>query len=498
MESGRRFVTREQKIGAYPAETPGTRKFSCARTGENGGREDGEALTSITALLPALWKDLPDLLDDVGRALTDLDADYAQFLDRERLMVTAAAQVALQDVVESADQRYAEDPGEDPDPAGGAEMALAPFEEAGRDHFRRHRPLRALLFAYQAGGRVAWRHISAIAVRQGLPADVLAALAEGVFRAVDRISTVTTNGYLLEQRESAGMQQQLRNALAEQLLSGGADRAALERLADQAGWPLPAEAAVVLVRCDDEAAATALARLATSCLQIHSRALPGVIVPDPGAPGARQRLSTLLRGCAAVVGPTVALSGLPDSAAVATDALWLLELRPAGEVPFFVDEYLDAIIVHRDERLLNSLRAGCLAPLEGAARGSRQAFQDTLRSWLVHMGDRRAVAADLHVHPQTVRYRLNRLHELFGPRLDDPRERLRLMLALAWDAPGTREDGRSAAPQGRPSRGSAPPPTARSVPPQRAGAWRRPARGPHRPVARGHGVSTPSAPPRRS
>lgn len=37
------------------------------------------------------------------------------------------------------------------------------------------------------------------------------------------------------------------------------------------------------------------------------------------------------------------------------------------------------------------------------------------------MGERRAIAAELHVHPQTVSYRLTRLHELFGADLHDPR-----------------------------------------------------------------------------
>jgi DNA-binding PucR family transcriptional regulator len=40
------------------------------------------------------------------------------------------------------------------------------------------------------------------------------------------------------------------------------------------------------------------------------------------------------------------------------------------------------------------------------------------------------VAKALHVHPQTVRYRLARLRELFGARLDDPDARFELELAL--------------------------------------------------------------------
>ncbi|OLT19429.1 hypothetical protein BJF78_10610 [Pseudonocardia sp. CNS-139] len=35
-----------------------------------------------------------------------------------------------------------------------------------------------------------------------------------------------------------------------------------------------------------------------------------------------------------------------------------------------------------------------------------------------------------------MRYRLARLHELFGPDLDDPDTRARLALALTWGTPG--------------------------------------------------------------
>ena len=43
-----------------------------------------------------------------------------------------------------------------------------------------------------------------------------------------------------------------------------------------------------------------------------------------------------------------------------------------------------------------------------------------------------AVAADrLHVHPQTVRYRMSQIRELFGERLQDPDEVLALLIALS-------------------------------------------------------------------
>jgi len=79
----------------------------------------------------------------------------------------------------------------------------------------------------------------------------------------------------------------------------------------------------------------------------------------------------------------------------------------------------------------------CLAPLANAAPGSRQILLDTLRCWLRNMGDQQSVAATLHVHRQTVRYRMTRLRELYGSALDDPAMRARMMLALAWEKPTT-------------------------------------------------------------
>ena len=41
-----------------------------------------------------------------------------------------------------------------------------------------------------------------------------------------------------------------------------------------------------------------------------------------------------------------------------------------------------------------------------------------------------AVAAELFVHPQTVRYRMNQIRQAYGSRLDDPRTILELTVAV--------------------------------------------------------------------
>ncbi len=131
----------------------------------------------------------------------------------------------------------------------------------------------------------------------------------------------------------------------------------------------------------------------------------------------------------------MALEHLPASARIAEVASRLQRAGVLSDDPVFVDEHIDAIIVHREPRLLDALRRQCLEPLgpDGAGVAPEEALRKTLRSWLRNMGDRRAIAEELHVHPQTVRYRMTRLREVFGTALDDPGARLQLMLCLAWD-----------------------------------------------------------------
>ncbi|WP_238421187.1 CdaR family transcriptional regulator [Gordonia sp. 'Campus'] len=63
-----------------------------------------------------------------------------------------------------------------------------------------------------------------------------------------------------------------------------------------------------------------------------------------------------------------------------------------------------------------------------AAGGS--GFTASLRAYLDHFGDVRAAAGSLHIHPNTLRYRIRRLQALTGMDLDDPATRLVVALSL--------------------------------------------------------------------
>ena len=76
------------------------------------------------------------------------------------------------------------------------------------------------------------------------------------------------------------------------------------------------------------------------------------------------------------------------------------------------------------------LSAVQLAPLARLRPVQQEMVADTLLAWLQNAGNARLAAGQLHVHPQTVRYRLRQIQELFGPVLAEPGARFELEVAL--------------------------------------------------------------------
>ena len=101
----------------------------------------------------------------------------------------------------------------------------------------------------------------------------------------------------------------------------------------------------------------------------------------------------------------------------------------------YADDHLLVILLGLDRRLAADIAAAALAPLAGETALSRERLTTTLAAWLRGRGRTEDVARALHVHPQTVRYRLARLRELFGDRLEDPDARFELEVALRARAP---------------------------------------------------------------
>jgi hypothetical protein len=377
--------------------------------------------TSLDALSAAVGRRVPDLMTEVRDALAERVPDYAEFLVAHEQEVTAGVLGVLGRVVSLAGDGSMDRPGE-------REF----FEQLGRSQWREGRDLPDLLAVYQIGVRVFWRHVAAAALEVGLDPGTLAALAETVFFFVDQLSSASAHGYVLEQEEAGALRERHRDELVDLMLSESSDAAAVRAAARRADWPVPEKVSVVLVEADDASARRALSRLDGRSLPIRRPPLVGAVVPRGSRAAERAVLTGLLRGAHATVGAAVPPEQLARSLHFAEIAARLTKEHLISDDPVFVADHIDAIIVHRDHRLLDALGDQVLAPLEASPPSSRERLRETLRSWLWHMGDRKAMAEQLHVHPQTVRYRMGRLHDLYGDALDDPAVRARLMLALAW------------------------------------------------------------------
>jgi PucR C-terminal helix-turn-helix domain len=389
----------------------------------------------LRSLLPMLTAELPQIVEEVVDLLRDEWPDYAQFVASDPDDSARIAEMALLRLVKIAEllPQQATAPR-----ATESAVELETFEEVGRLEWREGRTLGTLLSAYRAGARVAWRHISKVGVRRGLDPAAVASLAEAVFIFVEELSSASAHGYVDEQRTTSAERERLRAHLAELLLSDRSDSTVVRAMALRAGWNVPSTVALILIDSANEAAHAALGRLDPQCLPVRHGGLTGAILPDPDGPGRRQLVAASLQGCGAVIGASVPLAQLPSSVRVAEAGVRLTQVGISREDPFFVADHYDTILVVRDPWLLDQLRAQVLAPLAGIAPATRERLEATLGAWLTAMGNHQDAAEALHVHPQTVRYRLRQIRELFGPSLDDPDTRRRLILALCWQTPARR------------------------------------------------------------
>jgi PucR C-terminal helix-turn-helix domain len=345
--------------------------------------------------------------------------------------IEAAVEMALGGFLKLASGTRGSDPGTPLGPTREGAYAL------GRGEARSGRSMDALLAAYRVGARVAWRELSAAAAHAGVGATTMAQFAELVFAYIDELSAASAAGHSDELSTSGRVRQRYLERLAQHLVAG-ASADVLTASADRADWPAPRTLTAVLLPAAQVRGALSL--LGQGTLQLGDD-LPGLeddaveqlsllLVPDVDGRD-RGQLMRVLHGRPAVVGPprpwtlarTSYLRAVRTSALAGTGTA-----ATAG--PVDTEEHLADLVVGADPDALTDLRAAVLAPLAGLRPATALRLAETLRSWLLHQGRRDAVAEDLHVHAQTVRYRMTQVRQLYGARLDDPATVLELLLAL--------------------------------------------------------------------
>ena len=353
---------------------------------------------------------------------------YARpFSDAMGARIRTAVELALVNFLELARV------GSGTDPAEPIAPSTAAAYELGRGEARSGRSMDALQAAYRVGARVCWRGLSREAVATGVPAATLGAFAELVFAYIDALSSASISGHADELATAGRARERYRDRLAA-LLVGGGEEADLVAAARRADWHPPRSLTAVLLPEGQLRAVLGLLDARTLAMSTEPAGVDdedaGVLLVPDATGRDRERLVRQLEGRGAIIGPERPWLQVHRSFQRVLRAREFLP-QPNSRGTLDTDDLLAELLLSADPEALADLRARALAPLAAVRPTVRLRLEETLRSWLLHHGRRELIAAHLFVHPQTVRYRMAQLRELFGDRLDDPEEVLRLTMALA-------------------------------------------------------------------
>jgi PucR C-terminal helix-turn-helix domain len=365
------------------------------------------------AIEPELPKATEEILETIGREVPE----YARPLE-------GAFGVAIRTGVTEALRQFVE---LIRDPAAGREPGRDVYVGLGRAEHREGRTLDSLQSAYRVGARVAWRRVSAAARRRGADPEELGLLAEAIFAYIDELSADSVEGYAQAQREQEGERQRRRRELLALLLRDPpAPDPEIRSAAQAAGWRLPRSGCVVAVA---EADLARLAqRLPADALVAPSGGQGCAIVSRASRGGELERAA---KGLTAAVGPAVPRAELADSWRLASTALRAAEARAIDADGLIqAEQHLAELLLFESGGFADRLAERRLAPLEDLTPVARSRMEETALAYVQHGGNAAAMARALHLHPQTIRYRLTRLRELFGDQLEDPDARFELELAL--------------------------------------------------------------------
>ena len=315
------------------------------------------------------------------------------------------------------------------DPGASWDQAADVFRRLGRAEAGQGRSLEALQSALRAGARAALRWLTDASRWMDAPLETLGLLAEALFIFLDEIAVWCADGYAQAQTKVADEVQGRRRRLLGLLLAEPQPAAeAVSEMARLAQWRQPRLVSVVVL--GNHISGGRVPALPGEVLQDLARVPPVLIVPDPYGPGRRDMLDRGLRGFRGAVGPPTGPREAAKSLHWAREALGLAEQGVFGDCRIVhCDDHLTDMVLRRGGDLLDRLEARRLAPLANMAPGRRDMLAETLLAWL-ETGKSSSVASRLFIHPQTARYRLHRLQDLFGDELDNPDARFELALVL--------------------------------------------------------------------
>jgi PucR C-terminal helix-turn-helix domain len=308
------------------------------------------------------------------------------------------------------------------------EEELQPFRESARRRAAEGLPLEDLLAAYRLGGRLGWEAL----IEAATPEERVALLptVSRLMEQVDRVSDAVTETYHEWSSHIASEEERRARDLLGALLNEIPFDEEMLSLAERRS-----------VRLADEYVPFALA-LENAATHQHLRYAADLRNAGVLAVTEREKVVGLLgeaesdgalrldhRGAVYALGEPTPRAEL-RSALADLGTLVDVAMRDGGAGRVDLEDHLPELLLASSPRLAERVRRRVLAPIEAYSERRRADLLETLETFVACDLDRRRAAERLHVHPNTLDYRLRRVEELTDLRLSSASDLLLICLAL--------------------------------------------------------------------
>lgn len=369
---------------------------------------------ALRAIVPTVAAEVAD------RIQTEVPAYAGRPGGRRRELIAHAVEQATHRFLDSLDGLPHRDRGVD-------EMfqAMARAEATGAGD------LSAMQAALRLAATVTWDHLRRAHAEHPVSEEARGQLADALFLYIDTLVAQAETGFAAGRRAMQADRGLARARLAEQLLSGR-PRAPLAEV-DAAVWHAP-ESVVVAVSDTDPDRRIDVATLALTHLVVRHEQRVIVIADTINVVALTMALQS--HGVRAAVSWPVTPTSVPAAYRWARRALDLVRRGVIADQPVVsCEEHRTQIWLHAEPALRQQMCQDLLKPLLAETPNSREILSQTLLVWLETRDSAPAIAAQLGVHAQTVRYRWKRINELFGDHLHDPEFIVQITMLLKASVP---------------------------------------------------------------
>jgi hypothetical protein len=312
---------------------------------------------------------------------------------------------------------------------GGREIAVVQL--LGRTVAAGNEPLEPLLHALRIGARVGWDETLRAGISQReVPPEQLLGLAGQVFEYIDQLSSRIAEAYASQLEEAARARVMSESALFEEMVSG---RPVTYPTSSTVAPPPRVALALAPTQADRAAARAAVedvaGRLRTRFPRSVAGQRHGLTVWLLG----REPLGQVLSDCAAGTGVVFGTSSVGEDTtmvraveeSVVAARLGVELQEAAGRIWFDFPEVYPYAALRADPAALARAQASILGPLQDNA-----GLLATLREYFAQNRSVSRTADRIHLHRQSVIYRLRRVSQLLGARLDDGEAMWRIECAV--------------------------------------------------------------------